>query len=250
MATTRKTATTKAAEAASSKAELEAAAKAAVDALPEDLRTMPYRELATKAKTECEAAKKAKKAKKAKPATPHLDAFNARHANGETYAGSKPAGKAAKVKAAAPTLAGHKPIELRSEKHAALVDVALNGSKLGSHTDGLWLMVKRGEEQTVADLLAAKGSEVAKVIYDARLYAATYTMVRLAFPAVTGSRRGSADKLITALNEAKANWSVSIKLDGTLRYRVTDKAGELIIDGGARVIATNDHLWDGTTTAA
>lgn len=236
MATTRKTAADRKAEAAQEAADQAAALQAAVDALPEPYRSMPYRELATQARIECDARKAAKKAKKKVPPTPHADACDARHANGETYAGSKPVATRAKAeKAPAPVLAGHKPIELRSDKHAALVDLVLKG--LDSHTNGLWLLVKRGEEQTVADRLAAKGSEVAKVIYDARLYAATYTMVRLAFPKVTGSRRGSGDKLIDSLNTAKVAWSVSIKLDGTLTYKVTDAEGAIIVEGGARQVA-------------
>lgn len=194
-------------------------------------------DLVAKAKEECTAKQAAKKAKKKVPATPHLDAANLRHAAGETYAGTadEATPRAKKEKAPAPVLTGHKPIELRSDKHAELIDQVLKG--LDSHTNGTWLLVKRGEEQEVANRLAAKGAEVAKVIYDARLYAATYTMVRLAFPKVTGSRRGSADKLIDALNAAKAAWSVAIKLDGTLTYRVVDADGELLVEGGARQVA-------------
>lgn len=243
----KKTTTDKTAE----KAQAQADAQAAVDALPEPYRSMPYRELATKGKAESDELRKAKKAKKKAPATPHLDALNVRHAAGETYAGTAEQGtstRAKKEKAPAPKQTGFKPVELRSDKHADLVAIALDG--LDTYTEGLWLMVKRDEAQTVADRLAAKGAEVAKVIYDARLYAATYTMVRLAFPTVTGSRRGSGDKLIDALNKAKASWSVSIKLDGTLTYKVVDEAGEIIVQGGARQVAAEGQAWGQVADAA
>ena len=75
-------------------------------------------------------------------------------------------------------------------------------------------------------------------------------MVRLAFPTVTGSRRGSGDKLIDALNKAKASWSVSIKLDGTLTYKVVDEAGEIIVQGGARQVAAEGQAWGQVADAA
>lgn len=176
------------------------------------------------------------------PPTPNLDQLHKEYDMRPAGTAKKTAGttrtKEAPVAPAARR--GWTFIPLRSDKHVSTITAAIKGKGLESTVVGLFFEVKNGEAQQLVAAIGDYATANRKAIYDARLAVATLVMLRREFPKVTDEKAGATNKAVSGLNAAKESgkiddWSVSIKLDGTLSWTVTTKGKGA--DLGAREVA-------------
>lgn len=114
-------------------------------------------------------------------------------------------------------------IPLRSSKHAQLVLDATSGVpagavELGADGEREALLV-HGHRTEVLEAVAA-AIPTLKAVYDSRLMTATYVMLRQRDRDLPAIRTGRIARVVTGLNEARVDWAVRFRLDGTLDWFV------------------------------
>lgn len=114
-------------------------------------------------------------------------------------------------------------IPFRSAKHRDLVSEATKAvpsraMELGAVGEHEALLVSSDHEA----FLAAIAEAIPKLdrVYDSRLMTATYVMARQQAPELPPMRSGRIARVVTGLNEARVDWSVRFRLDGTLDWFV------------------------------
>lgn len=114
-------------------------------------------------------------------------------------------------------------IPLRSSKHAQLVldataGVPAGAVELGADGEREALLV-HGHRTEVLEAVAA-AIPTLKAVYDSRLMTATYVMLRQRDRDLPAIRTGRIARVVTGLNEARVDWAVRFRLDGTLDWFV------------------------------
>lgn len=114
-------------------------------------------------------------------------------------------------------------IPLRSSKHAQLVLDATSGVpagavELGADGEREALLV-HGHRTEVLEAVAA-AIPTLKAVYDSRLMTATYVMLRQRDRDLPAIRTGRIARVVTGLHEARVDWAVRFRLDGTLDWFV------------------------------